>query len=255
MDYERIKEIWQIKPWQLSTDFNTEILEVLPHIESLLKLNGQYIQIYDTTSIDFAYISESTETVLGYPLDIWKSKKYTFILDIFCPDDVQVSEKIHNHLLVHGMQQPRKIRPNFRYTNTFRMRHKNGRYIWLLNHLIFLASTDDGKPYMMMSYTTDISHIKNNDDIPYIISKYNPSEKRYETLETQIYMTNGSELLSENEKKVLCFLSDGFSNEEIAARMGLSVHTIRDHRRNMLRKTDIDNTCQLLSFALKNSVI
>jgi DNA-binding CsgD family transcriptional regulator len=252
---KKAKGMWQNKSWQLSSNFETEILEIVPQLESILKLHGQYIHIYDLATLDSIYVSKSTETVLGYALDIWKSKTANFALELFCTDEIRALEILSKHLLVHAHQQPRSIHKYFRYSNTLRMRHKNGNYIWILNHLFFLASTEDGIPQIAMSYATDITHVKNNDDIVYFISKYNSSENRYEMQEIKIYKANGSELLSDKEKEVLCYLSEGLSNEEIASRMSLSVHTVRDHRKNMLRKTDVENTCQLLSFALNHSLL
>lgn len=61
--------------------------------------------------------------------------------------------------------------------------------------------------------------------------------------------------LSEREKEVLSFICQGFSNQEIAGHVDLSVHTVDSHRRNLLTKTGARNTASLVMIAFRDELL
>lgn len=61
--------------------------------------------------------------------------------------------------------------------------------------------------------------------------------------------------LSEREKEVLSLICQGFSNQEIANQVDLSVHTVDSHRRNLLTKTGARNTASLVMIAFRDELI
>ncbi|WP_304488736.1 LuxR C-terminal-related transcriptional regulator [Dyadobacter sp. CY326] len=56
--------------------------------------------------------------------------------------------------------------------------------------------------------------------------------------------------LSGREGEVLRLLAEGFSSKEIADQLFISVNTVRNHRANLLRKTNSKNGIQVLKMAL-----
>jgi two-component system nitrate/nitrite response regulator NarL len=59
-------------------------------------------------------------------------------------------------------------------------------------------------------------------------------------------------LLTPREQIVLGLVGHSFSNEQIAARLGMSVRTVEDHRSNLLHKLQLDGTPKLIAFANAN---
>jgi DNA-binding CsgD family transcriptional regulator len=57
------------------------------------------------------------------------------------------------------------------------------------------------------------------------------------------------------EKKVLGFLSEGLSSKQIAEKLYLSEHTIKNHRKNMLKKFDCTSSSGLIRKAILNGWI
>jgi len=52
--------------------------------------------------------------------------------------------------------------------------------------------------------------------------------------------------LSPREQEVLCLLFQGLSNNDIASRLGISRHTVRDHLKHLYRKTDTCSKNEML---------
>lgn len=61
--------------------------------------------------------------------------------------------------------------------------------------------------------------------------------------------------LSERELNIIRLLAEGLTSIEIADKLFISEHTVRTHRKNILRKTEFSNTSQLIQFANDNQLI
>ncbi|HRN56180.1 MAG TPA: helix-turn-helix transcriptional regulator, partial [Agriterribacter sp.] len=62
-------------------------------------------------------------------------------------------------------------------------------------------------------------------------------------------------ILSKREVEVLKWICDGLSSIEIADKLHLSIHTVNNHRKNMLQKTNCKNVTELLAFSVKEGLI
>jgi DNA-binding NarL/FixJ family response regulator/signal transduction histidine kinase len=60
---------------------------------------------------------------------------------------------------------------------------------------------------------------------------------------------------TEREKEVIALCSEGLIYKEIADRMGISFHTVNTHKKNIFQKLGINNTMEMVQYALKNGII
>lgn len=66
---------------------------------------------------------------------------------------------------------------------------------------------------------------------------------------------NPIELLTEREIEIIKLVADGKSNNEIADKLFISIHTVHSHKKNMLKKLNLKNSVELISMAYKNKLI
>ncbi|WP_394995756.1 response regulator [Emticicia sp.] len=57
--------------------------------------------------------------------------------------------------------------------------------------------------------------------------------------------------ISKKEREILKYITEGMSSQEIAEKLSLSVRTVSNHRANILRKTDVKNTAELVRLAVE----
>lgn len=57
--------------------------------------------------------------------------------------------------------------------------------------------------------------------------------------------------LTERERTVLMHLANGLNVKELARLLGISVHTVFKHRRNLMRKTGLRRSHQLVDLATR----
>lgn len=60
--------------------------------------------------------------------------------------------------------------------------------------------------------------------------------------------------LTARERDVLTHVSQGLSNKQVAARLGVSENTVRNHLRNILEKLHLENRVQAAAFALRHQL-
>lgn len=60
--------------------------------------------------------------------------------------------------------------------------------------------------------------------------------------------------LSKKEIEILKLISSGMKSKEIAEKLDLSIRTVSNHRANMLRKTSLTNTAELIRIASEEGI-
>lgn len=61
--------------------------------------------------------------------------------------------------------------------------------------------------------------------------------------------------LSDRELEIIKMMADGLTSSEIAAKLYLSNHTVKTHRKNILRKLNVNNSSQAVQYCLNNQLI
>lgn len=78
-----------------------------------------------------------------------------------------------------------------------------------------------------------------------VITKSNQTEKKIPEVIVKI---------SQREQEVLKLICSGSSNTEIAEKLGISLRTVEGHRSNMINRTGVKNSIQLVLYAYKNNL-
>ncbi|MFA5815779.1 MAG: response regulator transcription factor [Bacteroidales bacterium] len=61
--------------------------------------------------------------------------------------------------------------------------------------------------------------------------------------------------LTKKEFEIIHLIAQGLTTKEIAAKDFLSVHTVNTHRKNILKKLGINNTSELIMYAVKTGIV
>jgi DNA-binding NarL/FixJ family response regulator len=61
--------------------------------------------------------------------------------------------------------------------------------------------------------------------------------------------------LSNRELEVVRYISEGYTNSQIADKLFLSSHTINTHRKNIMAKLGVNNTAAIVMYAVKSKII
>ena len=61
--------------------------------------------------------------------------------------------------------------------------------------------------------------------------------------------------LTSREKEVIILCCDGLGSKEIASQLNISARTVEKHKSNIFEKLGLNNTIDLVKWAIKNSLI
>lgn len=61
--------------------------------------------------------------------------------------------------------------------------------------------------------------------------------------------------ITPREKEILQEVARGLTNREVAASLGLSEHTVKNHMKNILQKLQLDNRVQLTRYAYERGIV
>ena len=61
--------------------------------------------------------------------------------------------------------------------------------------------------------------------------------------------------LTPREREVIRMIAEGNSARRVASLLGLSVKTVEAHKFNLMRKLDIHNTAQLVTYAIQKRIV
>ena len=67
--------------------------------------------------------------------------------------------------------------------------------------------------------------------------------------------TNVTPDFSPREREIILLCSEGLMSKEIAVRLAISPNTVNTYKERIFRKLDINNTMEMVQYALKNGII
>ena len=67
--------------------------------------------------------------------------------------------------------------------------------------------------------------------------------------------TSTADVLTSREREIMQLIAEGYSNQEIAEQLNLSVHTVRTHRGNLMQKLDLHNQTDVVRYAIQSGII
>lgn len=76
-----------------------------------------------------------------------------------------------------------------------------------------------------------------------------------QTLKSDTQRQNAIPPLTKREKEILGHIAEGLTNPQIAEKLFISIDTVDSHRKNLHFKLNVNNTAQLVRFAVENNLI
>ena len=240
------------KAWQAAIKAGKEVnmnndLETYRKLLNIVSVGPFYYYIFDLENASILFVSPGITEVLGYSPEQFTPE---FFFEIIHPDDAQSFLKFGEK----SLEFFKSIAPEdiFRYKVRFdfRLQKSTGEYIRVLQQVVTLQTTETGGINKTLGIHTDISHIKTegNPVLSFVGMEGKPS---YLNVELSAAFSPTTELLTPREKEILYYIVHGKHSIEIADILFLSIHTVLNHRRNILTKTNTETTAELIVKSVK----
>lgn len=132
----------------------------------------------------------------------------------------------------------------FKARCTIRIKGRDGRYVRVDNSTEVFYPSPAGKTWLILCcYDLSPSPETGAGIEPHIV---NNSTGEVITIET---LRRRPHILTAREKEILSLIREGKPSKQIAALLGISIHTVSRHRQNIIEKLSVGNTVEAIMAA------
>lgn len=222
-------------------------LDISKKINSIFHVGSFYYFIFDVPNGQFLYVDSSIYNILGIFSDAFTVTD--FIARIH-PQDVVCFLNFENKVSeFFGQLQSNQI---MKYKVSYDLRIKNAEeeYIRILHQVITINQSTEGHVLQTLGVHTDITHIKKEGEpkLSFIGLEGEPS---FIDVDYRKAFADHLDRFTLREKEILNHLCEGLTSHEIADILFISEHTVRTHRKNILKKAVVKSTAELVVKAIK----
>jgi DNA-binding CsgD family transcriptional regulator len=176
------------------------------------------------------------------------------VLGAIYPDDIAFVVKAEAFLTKFFLENvDRHKLLSYKISYSHRARFKGGEYA-LINHQALMLTMDDSGGYgKSLNIHTRIDHLSNHNTYKISLIGLN-GEPSFMNLSLD---DDTKEIMqfSKREIDIIKLIGNGLSSTEIAEKLFISEATVKEHRKNILRKTNCKNTVQLIKNCVLQGII
>ena len=233
----------------LTESFQQTLLKLSPSYD-LLNNAYSFFFLFDFVQMKYLYVSEGIRDIAGFTAEEWKTAGPDFAFSRVVEEDVPRLKALHKALFDFYYSIPVEERLGYKYAYEVRIKTKQSKEIWLIQQGSFISVDPSGKPLLSFDILTDITHFKKGKCMTLNMYK-NDTCKNINTF----FPINGAAKFSSREIEIIRLLSEGMSSEMIAKKLFLSIHTVKNHRKNILKKAETNNSKELIRYAFENGLV
>ncbi|RXK80904.1 LuxR C-terminal-related transcriptional regulator [Filimonas effusa] len=248
--YNDIKRAWQKISRSSKGDESVSFeLEIHKKLINIFHVGQHYYYILNIPTSEMEFVSEPVMEMLG--LSSPEAFSVSYVFDHIHPEDrtyfIEFEAAVAEFFNRLRPEQVLKYKVSYDY----RMQRTDGTYIRLLQQVTTIQTDTDGAVIRVMGVHTDISHLKreNGSSLSFIGLEGEPSFHNYRM--GQSLSLRAKEMFTRREKEIVQLLAQGKTSREIAAILYISYQTVDRHRKNILRKAGLNNSVELVAFALR----
>ena len=203
---------------------------VLDNIPALVYIN-ELERPGDPSSIKNVYLNRFGHTMIGYSREEINEMGSSFFSTIIHPDDMEVIPTT----VEASYHQPYLV-------SMHRLRFKgNAEYKWFYDHGYNLKTFEDGSPKQALVIAVEVT------DTMHTQNQLTSALKEISRLKYALKLST----LTAREKEILHLIVKGKTDKEICSALFISLQTAKKHRNNLILKTGVNNTAELVALAVE----
>lgn len=248
------RHVNEYRPFKVSDDFI--------RFASLFAPGKSYFYIVNLHNFSLEYVSASVKEFVGRDPE---KVSLQDLLQTVIPEEMEVlalKSKVNSHFYTRFANREDVL--HYKNVFSYRMKDAEGKIRSMLYQAFPLSLSKEGTPEHVFCINSDVSHLKlsSTNSVSFIHmnggkSYYNVdiSEGKFIAEGGDAATQNLAELLTDREKQIVKKFARGLNAEQVAQDLHLSPHTIKTHRKNILKKTNCVNTTELVAKCLINGII
>lgn len=170
----------------------------------------------------------------------------------FYPEDRKIwCDRAFPDILRFIGSEPASELPDYRFIFNHRYIRKDGSISQFMHEGVLTFSEDNRMPLLNLHVFFEIADIKSDETMILTIFRYS-ADMGYQKVFTRAYSAKLASSLSQRELEIVRFCQEGLSSKMIAEKLNLSIHTVKNHKRNCMEKTKTHNISELIHVCIQN---
>ena len=237
----KLRDIWENIPKGVTEQIDLSQKEIINRYMDAFHFGDYFYVIFNTRTTEMEYVSPDVEKLLGYTP---KEFRLQLVLENIHVDDLPYYYHYEQAAVRFFSDLAPELFFKYKFAYDYRIKTKEGSYKRLQQQIVPIYYFPEGG-VRTLGIFTDLTHF-NIHGIPklsFIGMQGAPSYYKVH-LEEDFKMMDS--LFSKKELEILQHMIQGKKSEEIADLLARSIHTVRNHRKNILQKSGCNNVHELL---------
>lgn len=202
--------------------------------KSILNEINAFIFIFDVETLTPLWINKYFKDKMGYSNNELESITKEEFTSLFHPKSLPLFLDRIKNILKNGNKELKTV---------YQLRSKNQEWIYLLTSSRIFRRDKDGSIKYLIGYASEVS----SHELKHHLKEITSVKRKCDNLPL-------ISSLSRREFDIIRLISRGFTDKEIAAKLNISIHTTKTHRKRIIQKLEVKNTAALVKFAVENSL-
>jgi DNA-binding CsgD family transcriptional regulator len=217
------------------------------------------------TKTGTGFLSQNFTRIFGYPRMHFIKGDLQFLIKHMHPDDLPAFTYFAETSTLNATTWE-KAKEGAVHECCSRFIHANGKWMWIKQKVIVLSVTPDRHIDQVLLLFDDCTASKQAElsQRASLVEKSRKYSKLLDVLapvsnaqtkrENRMLALQDHASLTQREREIIQFVSQGYSSKEIAAQLFISKHTVESHRKHILQKLRAKNTPHMVHQSLILSV-
>jgi DNA-binding CsgD family transcriptional regulator len=231
-------------------------LSVDKYLTSFHSFNYYTYALVDVSDLKIVTVGDSIKQITGYDASHFEGKGFYRFLNLHSLIDIYKSLRGARQYYKYLYSQPKERRPFIKANRTLELIKKDGTKVPVLVQGIPVLFNDKMEIIMFLLICTELTDFQSKLKFThYILDASIEHEVKKIVIDhsgLENHQTGGP---TPSESKVLINIAKGYSSKEIANNLFLSEHTVRTHRKNLLKKFNCQTSSELVRMAVVNGWI
>jgi len=255
-DHHVLKKVWDKEFGSISPEIQPTNPPEVEKIFADFFAAGKYY--YYVLNIPNGSITNHHPNILEmHPLQEYP-KKVSEIINLIHPEDlpfvIEAESKSYEKVKSIGLSHALELKASY----CFRMLTANGNYELFHHQALHTELSEDRRIIQSINIHTNIQHLTENNPYTILVSGIGSRNDFHQIkLEKNAYLPVSTifEKLTPRELEILNHIAKGNSGNEISQILNISEHTVKSHRKNILKKLQAKNSKDLIRKALELAII
>lgn len=224
----------------------SELDKHIGFLKQLAVAENSSVAVMDVYKKNYVFMQSKYLPVIGIDMDAVMKQGPRALFAIMHTKDIPAVIETLSKGFEFLLQLPAGEKKEYKIIYDFRLKARNGEYVRFIQQLLPLELDKKKNIWLMLML---------NDIVPGRGESAQPQRKIVNVKNGKLYLFNDADshsrsILSKREIEILGLLSKGMASKHVADELFLSVNTVNNHRRNILEKTNTENTAEAIRYAL-----